>query len=150
MHPEPLGMGSLTAADLPNDLGARNTERTDRNIRLGFAQIRFPSRINGRRNRILFAHRDVLAPLDQFIRPLAELSRLALRVVAPFIGFFGEQIARLFAGLGRKENTDQRANTEAYKEVSHLGSHIVRHSNLRTKRSTAVRTAQDELTTVAR
>src|SRR6266446_2842718 len=128
MHPEPLGIGSLTAADLQNDLGARNTERADKDLRLGFAQVRFASSIHGRRNRILLADRDVLAPLDQFIRPLAELPRLALRVVAPFIGFFGEQVASLFAGLGRKENADQRADTEAYKEVSHLGSHIVRHS----------------------
>src|SRR5712664_2223540 len=126
--PSPLRMGSLTTVNHQTEPAALKSRVRRQDLRLGFAQVRFASRINGRRNRILFAHRDVLAALDQFIRALAELPRLALREVAPFIGFLGEQVARLFAGLGRKQNADKRANTEAYEEISHLGSHIVRHS----------------------
>src|SRR6266852_1062144 len=71
--PAPLGSG--TPCYRPAD-----------SLRFRFAQISFAPGFDRRRDGVLLAHRDILAALDQFIRPLAELARLLLRVILAFIG----------------------------------------------------------------
>src|SRR5207302_2427758 len=63
--------------------------------------------------------------------------------------FLRQKIAGLFPGLRRKQNTDQRSNSQPYQEIRHLGTDIVRHSNLHRNRSIAAESAQYSLTAMS-
>src|SRR5450432_263102 len=56
-------------------------------LRLRLAEVCLTAGINRGRQRILFANRDILAALDQFIGAFAKLSSFALGVILAFIGF---------------------------------------------------------------
>src|SRR5205085_10778697 len=71
-----------------------------------FAEVRFASRVNGGRNRILLASSYILAALDQFVRAFAKFACLALRVIPAFIGLLGKKIACFIARFGREQNSD--------------------------------------------
>src|SRR5207302_9389400 len=116
---------------------------------LRFAQIRLASGFYCRRDRILLAHRNFLAALDQLIGALAQFAGLLLGVIFALIRLLGQKIARLFPRLRGKQNTDKRSYSQPYQEIGHLGSHIVRHSNLHRNRSIAVGSAQHSLTAMS-
>src|SRR5712664_678188 len=99
-------------------------------LRLRFAQIRFAPGFHSRRDGILFAHRHFLAALDQFIGTFPQLAGLFLGVILALIRLLRQIIPCLFSGFRGKQNTYQRANSQPYQEISHLGTNIVRHSNL--------------------
>src|SRR5712664_2931613 len=113
---------------------------------LRFAQIRFASGFHSRRDGILFAHRHFLAALDQFICAFPQLAGLFLGVILALIRLLRQIIPSLFSGFRGKQNTYQRANSQSYQEISHLGTNIVRHSNLLSNRSIAVVSIQHTLT----
>src|SRR5882672_9021209 len=115
-------------------------------LRLRFAQIGFAPGFDRRRDGILFAHRNFLAALDQFIRALAELASLLLRVILAFISFLCKIVASIFAGFRCEENPYERSNSQPYEEICHFGSYIVRHSNLHRNRSIAASQVQCGLT----
>src|SRR5262249_25395826 len=110
------------------------------------AEVCFASSLDSRGNRILFTSRHVFAALDQFVGALTEFPRFALSVIFAFISSFGQVVASLFTGLRRKENSHECAYTQANQEITHLGTNIVRHSNLRKDRSIRKIAAQYELT----
>src|SRR5260370_35639598 len=115
-------------------------------LRLRFAQIRFASGFHSRRDGILFAHRHFLAALDQFIGAFPQLAGLFLGVILALIRLLRQIIPCLFSGFRGKQNTYQRANSQPYQEISHLGTNIVRHTNLLSNRSIAVVSIQPTLT----
>src|SRR6266481_1913756 len=117
-------------------------------LRLRFAQIGFAPGFDRRRYGILFAHRNFLAAFDQFICALAEFARLLLRVILAFIGLLCKVVASIFAGFRREENPYERSNSQPYEEICHLGSYIVRHSNLHRNRSIAASRVQCDLTCI--
>src|SRR6266852_4170384 len=108
-----------------------------KSLRLRFAQICFAPGLNRRRDGILLAHRNFLAALDQFIRALAKFASLLLRVIFAFISLLCKVVASILAGFWREENPYQRSNSQPYEEIRHLGSYVVRHSNLHRNRSIA-------------
>src|SRR6266478_5702613 len=116
---------------------------------LRFAQIRFPSGFHCRRDGIFFAHRNFLATLDQLICALTQFAGLLLRVIFALIRLLRQKIACLFSGFRRKQDSDQRSNSQPYQEISHLGTHIVRHSILHRNRSIAVVSTQHTLTAIS-
>src|ERR1700693_1229759 len=58
------------------------------------------------------------AVLQKLIRALAKFAGFALRVVLALIRALSEELASLFAGLGSKENADERSNANAHKEIT--------------------------------
>src|SRR6266849_1245454 len=124
--------------------------RPAESLRLRFAQIGFAAGFDRRRDGILFAHRNFLAALDQFIRALTELASLLLRIILAFIGLFCKVVASILAGFRREQNPYQGSNSQPYEKICHLGSYIVRHSNLHRNRSIAASRVQCELTCIWR
>src|ERR1700694_4470594 len=115
-------------------------------LRLRFAKIRFTPGFHRSGNGILLADRNFLAALDQFIGAFAEFAGFLLREVLAFVRLLRKEIARIFAGLGSKENANQSSDAQPYEEISHLGTNIIRHDNLHRNRSIANITAQCRLT----
>src|SRR5882762_4477251 len=99
--PAPLGGGTLCYGPAES-------------LRLRFAQICFAPGFDRRRDGILFPYRNFLAALDQFIRALAELARLLLRVILAFISLLGKVVAGILAGFRRKQYPYQRSNSQPY------------------------------------
>src|SRR5712664_1502577 len=122
--PAPLGSG--TPCYRPAD-----------SLRFRFAQISFAPGFDRRRDGVLLAHRNFLAALDQFIRPLAKFASFLLRVILALIGLLCKVVASILAGFRREENPYKGSNPQPYEEICHLGSYIVRHSNLHRNRSIA-------------
>ena len=63
-----------------------------------------------------------------------------------FISFLAQKFSRLFTGLGREQHTNQRADTEANEEITHLGTNIISHGNLHKNRNIGIIRAQYGLT----
>src|SRR5947209_18749363 len=72
-----------------------------------FPLISFPAGLHRRTQRIFVPRRHFLAALEQVLGALPKLPRLLLRVIAALIRFLGKEIARLLAGLRRKQDADQ-------------------------------------------
>src|SRR5882724_1260780 len=115
-------------------------------LRFRFAEIGFAAGFYGGGNRILLAVGYVFAALDQFVGAFAKFAGFALRVVFAFIGFLGQVLAGVFSGLGSKQNAYQRADAQADEEVTHFGTNIIWHSNLRENRNIGTIRVQYELT----
>src|SRR5580704_8868030 len=81
---------------------------------LRFAKKRLASRIHCRGQRFPLLRSNVFPALDQFVGPLAQLLRLLLRKFPPIIRALRQVLARVFAGLRRKQNAHQRAHSESH------------------------------------
>src|SRR5271168_3005673 len=129
---------SMHAPAAPKKGRSHRAVNAGEKLRLRFAQIRFAAGFHRRGNGILFARGNIFAALDQFVGAFTKLARFALRKILAFIRLLGQKITRVFAGLGREQNSHQRAYAETYKKISDLGTHIVSHSNLPRNRSIAL------------
>ena len=71
----------------------------------------------------------MFAALHQVVGALAQFASLALRVFFAFFRFLRQEFARFFAGLGREQNSYQRANSQTHQEVTDLRTRVISSMN---------------------
>src|SRR5271154_1627194 len=99
--------------------------RRERLRRARFAFVRVLARFDRGGNRILLAIHDFFAAFEQVFGAFAKFASFALGVVAAFVGFAGEIVARVFAGLRREQQADERTDTQTNQEDADFRSTII-------------------------